>query len=195
MAISGMTPAPALLYVKQAGCTADWCVIVSGDQRNYHRRIFVWRGTPSLAVDLNANSHKIINLAAPTLSGDAANKGYVDGAISTATATLAPQSRTISNNNPADRRRRFVLPTERGAFSYTGTLPFPAALALASAVGRAASAECTLQRQRTQRRWILGAKWGHIGGGDPCSSTTCTLQRHDQLSGVRVTQTRDGFCR
>jgi hypothetical protein len=47
--------------------------------------IYALGGTPSLAVNLNAASHKIINLATATASGDAASKGYVDGAITAAT--------------------------------------------------------------------------------------------------------------
>jgi hypothetical protein len=40
-----------------------------------------------LTGDCNAGSHKITSLAAPTASGDAANKGYVDGAIAAAVVT------------------------------------------------------------------------------------------------------------
>ena len=35
----------------------------------------------TLGGDLNANSHKITNLATPTASGDAVNKGYADGGV------------------------------------------------------------------------------------------------------------------
>ena len=157
-----------IAYVKQAGTALPIGVSSSPVINGTITGAYSFGGTPSLAVDLNANSHKIINLATPTLSGDAANKGYVDGAISTATATLAPQSRTISTTTPltgggdlsADRTL---------ALSYTGDFTVSGgALALASAVGRAASAE-----------WHLGSGssisangyWGPNGD----TSATATL--------------------
>ena len=116
-----------IAYVKQAGySTADWCVIVSGDQRNYHRRIFCLGGTPSLRWISTQTATRSSILQPRLYPAMRQTRGYVDGAISTATATLAPQSRTISTTTPltgggdlsADRTL---------ALSYTGTLPFPAA--------------------------------------------------------------------
>lgn len=43
-------------------------------------------GTSSPTSDISWASHKITNLALPTVSGDAATKGYVDGAITSANA-------------------------------------------------------------------------------------------------------------
>ena len=43
-------------------------------------------GTSTPTANISMGSHKITNVATPTASGDAATKGYVDSAITTATA-------------------------------------------------------------------------------------------------------------
>ena len=187
-----------IAYVKQAGTALPIGVSSSPVINGTITGAYSFGGTPSLAVDLNANSHKIINLATPTLSGDAANKGYVDGAISTATATLAPQSRTISTTTPltgggdlsADRTL---------ALSYTGTTR-----GLYRFRRRGWLWHLLWDERRRQNGTLAaaaasapmdtGAKWGHIGDGDPCSSTTCTLQRHDQRFVCAGQRKRDGSC-
>ena len=59
--------------VLQVGLNADQ---VDG----YHANSFLFaNGAVSMSGNLNANSNKVINLAAPTLSTDAVNKNYVDG--------------------------------------------------------------------------------------------------------------------
>jgi len=53
----------------------------------------------SLSSDLNANSNKITNLAAPTNAGDAANKAYVDGVAECLHIHAASYAATTANLN------------------------------------------------------------------------------------------------
>jgi len=53
----------------------------------------------SLSSDLNANSNKITNLAAPTNAGDAANKAYVDGVAEGLHIHAASYAATTANLN------------------------------------------------------------------------------------------------
>lgn len=58
-------------------------------------------GTSSPTADISWNGHKISNLATPAVSGDAATKGYIDSAITTATvpATTLSMGQVIVGGN------------------------------------------------------------------------------------------------
>lgn len=60
-------------------------------------------GTSSPTSDISWNGHKITNLALPTVSADAATKGYIDSAITTATvpATTLSMGQVIVGSNIA----------------------------------------------------------------------------------------------
>lgn len=64
--------------------------------------------------DLPMGSHKITGLATPTASGDAANKGYVDSAITTASApatTTTPGHVIVGANINVDGTGTISVPT------------------------------------------------------------------------------------
>ena len=54
--------------------------------------------TPQLGGQLDALNNKIVNLAAPTSGGDAANKTYVDNAIGNVDAAFIETAQTLSSN-------------------------------------------------------------------------------------------------
>lgn len=61
-------------------------------------------GSVSMTGDLNAGEHKIINVAAPTADGDAANKAYVDSAVDNVEIVKAASGSVISVSDSADYR-------------------------------------------------------------------------------------------
>lgn len=87
-----------IAYIKQAGSNLPIGVGSSPVINGTITGTYVLGGTPSLGVNLNAGGFKITNLGTPTLATDAANKTYVDSAISA--APFVPTSRTISTTAP-----------------------------------------------------------------------------------------------
>ena len=61
-------------------------------------------GSVPMTGDLNAGEHKIINVAAPTADGDAANKAYVDSAVDNVEIVKTASGSVISVSDSADYR-------------------------------------------------------------------------------------------
>ena len=61
-------------------------------------------GSVPMTGDLNAGEHKIINVAAPTADGDAANKAYVDSAVDNVEIVKTVSGSVISVSDSADYR-------------------------------------------------------------------------------------------
>ena len=61
-------------------------------------------GSVPMTGDLNAGEHKIINVAAPTEDGDAANKAYVDSAVDNIEIVKTANGSVISVSDSADYR-------------------------------------------------------------------------------------------
>lgn len=61
-------------------------------------------GSVPMNGDLNAGGHKIINVAAPTADGDAANKAYVDSAVDNVEIVKTASGSVISVSDSADYR-------------------------------------------------------------------------------------------
>lgn len=61
-------------------------------------------GSVPMTGDLNAGEHKIINVAAPTADGDAANKAYVDSAVDNVEIVKTATGEVISVSDSADYR-------------------------------------------------------------------------------------------
>lgn len=61
-------------------------------------------GSVPMTGDLNAGEHKIINVAAPTEDGDAANKAYVDSAVDNVEIVKTASGSVISVSDSADYR-------------------------------------------------------------------------------------------
>ena len=179
------------IALRQTGrhSTADWCVIVSGDQRNYHRRISVWRNAESCGGSQRKQpqDHQSCN---PTLSGDAANRvcGWSNQHGDGNACATKPHNQ---HNNPADRRRRFVCRPNAGAqlhgdFTVSGGMR--ALWHLLWDERRRQNG--TWQRQQHQRRWILGPNGDTSATATLVAPPLAPLQRHDQRFWRRATQTR-----
>jgi hypothetical protein len=107
-----------------------------------------WETDLRILVDLNANSNKVINLAAPTAGGDAANKTYVDNQgvwVKQTITHTALQAAALTN----DISTGFVLPV-RGvvdaviiksstAFAGTGITAYNITLGVTGDVGKYAT--------------------------------------------------------
>jgi hypothetical protein len=87
-----------IAYIKQAGSNLPIGVGSSPVINGTITGTYALGGTPSLGVNLNAGGFRIINLGTPTLATDAANKTYVDSAISA--APFVPPTRTIATTSP-----------------------------------------------------------------------------------------------
>lgn len=78
------------------------------------------------ANDVNANSHKITNLATPTLSTDATTKSYVDSAVSGAAAGGGKSLNQISTAYPTtgnvDLQSNFLFTGDAGNYAPDSTL-------------------------------------------------------------------------
>lgn len=61
-------------------------------------------GSVPMTGELNAGEHKIINVAAPTADGDAANKAYVDSAVDNVEIVKTASGNVISVSDSADYR-------------------------------------------------------------------------------------------
>lgn len=61
-------------------------------------------GSVPMTGDLNAGGHKIINVAAPTADGDAANKAYVDSVVDNVEIVKTASGSVISVSDSADYR-------------------------------------------------------------------------------------------
>lgn len=71
-------------------------------------------GTSTPTTDISWGSHKLVNLATPTASADAATKGYVDTAISNASApatTSTPGHVIVGTNINVDASGEISVPT------------------------------------------------------------------------------------
>ena len=54
--------------------------------------------TPELGGQLDALTNKIVNVGTPTANGDAANKSYVDNAISSVSGAFTETNQTLTTN-------------------------------------------------------------------------------------------------